>query len=101
MSEVGTGLSIVFASSRRERIDLLWPKERLLVPGTAENDVNMHWIMSGIEKQGKTPPSAWPAAAQSVGLLPPDWVTTTDSAEVAAEVEAEEKVPATAGAAAE
>ena len=39
------------------------------MPGTAENDQNMHWIMSGIEKMGKTPPSAWPRAAQDIGAM--------------------------------
>ena len=29
----------------------------------------MHWIMSGIEKMGKTPPSAWPRAAQDIGAM--------------------------------
>ena len=81
------------------RVDMLWPKERLLVPGTAENDANMHWIMSGVEKQGKTPPSAWPHAAQDVGLLPADWAASTDSAEAAAEAAAEEEQEKVAAAA--
>jgi NADH-quinone oxidoreductase subunit I len=76
------------------RADLLWPKERLLVPGTAENDANMHWIMSGIEKGGKTPPSAWPRAAQDVGFMPPD---SGRPAEPEVVEVTEEKVPAAAG----
>ncbi|HLI26187.1 MAG TPA: NADH-quinone oxidoreductase subunit I [Chloroflexota bacterium] len=89
-----------FELAAYNRVDLLWPKERLLVPGTAENDANMHWIMSGVEKQGKTPPSAWPHAAQEAGLLPPDWTfaadTTEAAGEAAAEAEREEQVAATA-----
>ena len=61
-----------FELASYNRADLLWPKERLLVPGTPENDSNMHWIMSGVEKMGKTPPSAWPRAAQDVGFMDPN-----------------------------
>lgn len=79
-----------------DRGSLLWDKERLLVPGTAENDQNMHWIMSGIEKMGKTPPSAWPRAAQDIGAM--DDVPEPPAEPEAVEAdEAEEKVPATAG----
>ena len=85
------------------RADLLWPKERLLVPGTPENDANMHWIMSGIEKMGKTPPTAWPRAAQDAGMMaydagaPPEPEESVAAApEAAAEVE---RVPAAAGSA--
>jgi NADH-quinone oxidoreductase subunit I len=81
------------------RADLLWDKERLLVPGTPENDVNMRWIMSGIEKMGKTPPTAWPRAAQEAGLMPPDAGRPPESED--ADSEEEEKVPAGAAAAAE
>jgi NADH-quinone oxidoreductase subunit I len=89
-----------FELAAYNRVDLLWPKERLLVPGTAENDANMHWIMSGVEKQGKTPPSAWPRAAQEAGLLPADWVAPAEPSEGAgaeAAAEREEQVAATAG----
>jgi NADH-quinone oxidoreductase subunit I len=86
-----------FELAAHDRAALLWPKERLLVPGTPENDANMHWIMSGVEKMGKTPPSAWPRAAQEAGLMPPD---AGEPAEAAAETgEGEEKVPAAAGSA--
>jgi NADH-quinone oxidoreductase subunit I len=84
-----------FELAAHDRAALLWPKERLLVPGTPENDANMHWIMSGVEKMGKTPPSAWPRAAQEAGLMPPD---AGEPAEAAAET-GEEKVPAAAGSA--
>ncbi len=89
-----------FELASYNRADLLWPKERLLVPGTPENDANMHWIMSGVEKMGKTPPTAWPRAAQEAGILPPDaGVPPAATPEEAAA--SEEKVPAAAGSAAE
>jgi NADH-quinone oxidoreductase subunit I len=89
-----------FELAAYNRGDLLWDKERLLVPGTAENDANMHWIMSGVEKMGKTPPSAWPRAAQAIGVMDP----VEDEPEEAEAAEAEapaEKVPAAAGSAVE
>jgi NADH-quinone oxidoreductase subunit I len=85
-----------FELASYNRADLLWPKERLLVPGTPENDANMHWIMSGIEKMGKTPPTAWPEAAIDTGMMP-----ASARKVVAPEPEVEdgeaEKVPAAAG----
>ena len=83
-----------FELAAYNRPALLWPKERLLVPGTPENDANMHWIMSGVEKMGKTPPSAWPRAAQEAGLMPPDGGKPAEAVEPG---EAEEKIPAAAG----
>jgi hypothetical protein len=88
-----------FELASHNRADLLWDKERLLVPGTAENDANMHWIMSGIEKMGKTPPSAWPRAAQEIGVM--DELPEPPAEPEAAEADdAAEKVPAGAGSAA-
>jgi NADH-quinone oxidoreductase subunit I len=89
-----------FELASYNRADLLWPMDRLLVPGTPENDANMHWIMSGVEKMGKTPPTAWPRAAQEAGLMPADAGTPPPAEEPEAEPEpvaAEEKVPAAAG----
>ena len=83
-----------FELAAYNRPALLWPKERLLVPGTPENDANVHWIMSGVEKMGKTPPSAWPRAAQEAGLMPPDGGKPAEAVEPG---EAEEKIPAAAG----
>ena len=80
-----------------DRGNLLWDKERLLVPGTTENDQNMHWIMSGIEKMGKTPPSAWPRAAQDIGAM--DDVPEPPAEPETAEADDAEKVPAGAGSA--
>ena len=88
-----------FELASYNRADLLWPKERLLVPGTAENDQNMHWIMSGVEKMGKTPPSAWPHAAQDIGVM--DEVPEPPAEEAASAADEAEKVPAGAGSAAE
>jgi NADH-quinone oxidoreductase subunit I len=88
-----------FELAAYNRADLLWPMDRLLVPGTAENDANMHWIMSGVEKMGKTPPSAWPRAAQEIGVM--DELPEPPAEPEAAEADdAAEKVPAGAGSAA-
>jgi NADH-quinone oxidoreductase subunit I len=86
-----------FELASYNRADLLWPMDRLLVPGTPENDANMHWIMSGIEKMGKTPPSAWPAAAIDAGLMPESARQVPEPAEPEPEAAEEEKVPAAAG----
>src|SRR5436305_6715007 len=84
-----------FELASYNRADLLWPMARLLVPGTPENDANMHWIMSGIEKMGKTPPSAWPAAAVDAGLMAAS-ARKVPAPEAAAEDGEAEKVPAAA-----
>ena len=89
-----------FEMASYNRADLLWPKERLLVPGTPENDSNMHWIMSGIEKMGKTPPTAWPEAAIDTGMMPAS-ARKVPAPEPDGETAEEEKVPAAAQAAAE
>jgi hypothetical protein len=60
----------------------------------------MHWIMSGVEKMGKTPPSAWPRAAQDIGVMDPV-EDEPEEAEAAASEAPAEKVPAAAGSAAE
>jgi NADH-quinone oxidoreductase subunit I len=88
-----------FELASYNRADLLWPKERLLVPGTPENDANMHWIMSGLEKMGKTPPTAWPEAAVETGMMPAS-ARKVRAPEPEAEADDEEKVPASAGTAA-
>ena len=88
-----------FEMASYNRADLLWPKERLLVPGTPENDANMHWIMSGLEKMGKTPPTAWPEAAVETGMMPAS-ARKVRAPEPEAEADDEEKVPASAGTAA-